>query len=115
MRLEQDFSDVMNKMWPIVVIFLGFVAGLGTGYKFTHKKVVPLVRFVAITEKEGVLKKHGIHLDKTTKCSICGNDITIENIGAVITTDGGHEFLCSKRQCMTVGNILRPVSRISKE
>ena len=43
-------------MWPIVLIFFGFILGVGTGYKVTHKKIVPFVKFVGKSEKEKVLE-----------------------------------------------------------
>jgi hypothetical protein len=103
------------EMWIIIVIFLGLIAGVGTGYKLTHKKIVPLVRFVGESDKELVLREHGIHFDQTSKCSICGDTITIENIGAAIRKDGGYTFLCSKPQCMTVSDFFTALRQTSKE
>lgn len=98
-----------------MLIFFGFILGVGTGYKVTHKKVVPFVKFVGKSEKENVLEKHGIRLTETTKCSICEDNITIENIGAVVSVNGGNTFICSKPQCMTVSDILKPISKIIKK
>lgn len=111
--LNPDIFEEVISVLPIL-IFLGFVAGLGTGYKLVHKKTVPLVRFVAETDKEKTLQEHGIRLDQTTKCSICGDIITVDNIGAVVVNKSVQTFLCSKPQCMTVSDILRSASRETK-
>jgi len=97
-------------MWPVVLIFFGFILGVGTGYKIKHKKAIPFVKFVKKSEKEKVLEMHGIRLTETTKCSICGDNITIENIGAVVSVNG-NTFTCSKPKCMTVSDILRPIHK----
>lgn len=98
-----------------MLIFFGFILGVGTGYKVTRKKIVPFVKFVEKGKKENVLEMHGIRLTETTKCSICGDNITIENIGAAISVNGNNTFICSKPQCMTVSDILRPISKTIKE
>jgi len=94
-----------------VIVFFGFILGVGTGYKATRKKVVPFVKFVEKGEKENVLEKHGMRLTETTKCSICGDNITIENIGTAVSVNGDNTFICSKPQCMTVSDILKPISK----
>ena len=102
-------------MWPIVLIFFGFILGVGTGYKVTHKKIVPFVRFVGKNEKEKVLKMHKIRLAENTKCSICGDSITIENIGVITSANGDKTFVCSKPQCITVSEMLGPISKIIRK
>ena len=102
-------------MWPIALIFFGFFLGVGTGYKVTHKKIVPFVKFVEKGEKKNALRIHGIRLTETSKCSICGDNITTENIGAVASVNGDNTFICSKPQCMTVSDILRPISKAIEE
>lgn len=102
-------------MWPILLIFFGFVLGVGTGYKVVHRKIVPLVRFVEKSDREKTLEDHRIRLDETTKCSICGDNITLENIGAAVSTKDGNVFVCSKPQCMTVSDILTPIERVIEE
>lgn len=101
-------------MWSIVFIFLGFLFGVGTGYSVTHKKIVPFVKFVEKSEKEKVLKASGIRLTENTKCSICGNTIILENIGVAVSAKDDTIFICSKPQCMTVSDILRPISKITR-
>ena len=96
-------------MWSLLMIPLGFICGVIMSYKYTHsKKIVPLIRFIDKEDKEKVLEEYNIHFNKSTKCSVCGDVITIENIGAVIPgEDGGYIYLCSKPQCMIVSNILK--------
>jgi len=98
-------------MWPIALISFAFVLGIGTGYKVTHRKIVPLVKFVEKGEREDILVKYGIRLTDTAKCSVCGDNITIENIGASISANDERTFICSKLQCMTVSDILKPISK----
>jgi len=98
-----------------MLIVFGFIFGVSTGYRVVHKKIVPFVRFVERTDREKTLEEHRIHLDETTKCSICGDNVTIENIGAVVPVKGDHVFICSKSQCMTVSDILTPITRIIEE
>ena len=102
-------------MWPLMLIFFGFILGVGTGYKVVHKKIVPFVRFVEKADREKALEKHRIRLDETTNCSVCGDNINIENIGAVVPAKGDNIFVCSKPQCMTVSDILTPINRIIEE
>ena len=103
--------DILLLSLGISSISLGFITGTIVGYKYKTKKIVPLVKFINKEDKKRVLKEYKIHLNESTKCAVCGDTITIENIGAVIPTKDGNIFLCSKSQCMTVGDLWKPIRK----
>lgn len=98
-------------MWAWFVVAFGLVAGLSVGYKYTHKKMVPIIKFVPKTDRERVLKDHNVHIDKFSRCSVCSDEITIENLGAIVKSESEIIFVCSKPQCMTLSDLLTPTIR----
>jgi hypothetical protein len=97
-------------MWQILlVVSFCFILGMVVGYKQTYKKV-PLVKFVNEDEKEKMLKEYDIELNETPICSVCGDKISLDNLGIVIPKkdkDKEEEitFVCSKRNCMIIVNV----------
>lgn len=94
-------------MWAWFLVIFGLVAGFGVGYKYNHKKVVPIVKFVSKIDREKVLEEHSVYIDKSSKCSVCGDAITIENLGAIMKSKSEITFVCPKPQCMTLSDLLR--------
>ncbi len=109
-------SDISLLSLYIALIPIGFIIGTVAGYKYKIKKTIPLVKFVHTKDKEKVLKEYGVHLDDSAKCAICGDTITLENIGAVIPTEQENVFvfICSKSKCMTVSDLWRPIHKFKK-
>lgn len=97
-------------MWALFVVVFGLVAGLGASYKYTHKKKVPLIKFVPKTDRERVLKEYGLRIGKSSKCSVCGDSITLKNLGAIMRNEAKITFVCSKSQCMTLSDLLTPTT-----
>ena len=107
-------SDMLLFCLGSILIPLGFVTGIIAGHRYKTKKIIPLVKFVTKEDKEKVLEEFKIHLDGSARCTVCDDVLTSENIGAVISTDNGKLFLCSKSQCMTVGDIWKPMGKFKK-
>ena len=94
-------------MWPLILVVSCFAIGLTIGY--THnKKKVPFVKFVNPDEKEAVLTEYGIELGESSVCSVCGDKVTLDNLGLVIPKNDEKQFICSKQSCMTVSDITTP-------
>ena len=68
-------------------------------------KEVPTIKFVRKDEAQQALESYGITLERDSKCSVCGDQITMQNIGAVVPRSHGAVFVCSKANCMAVSNI----------
>jgi len=89
-----------------IPIFIGF--GIITGYRINKKKIAIPIQFVDENDKEKVLKENNIEINKETKCDICGEKITLENLGAIKPTSSGIIFICSKSKCMHSSIIISP-------
>lgn len=90
-------------MWFLIVLPLAFLGGVMGGYIYTHKKRVPSFEFVKEKEKEKILAQHKVQLGESSVCKVCGDKVTIQNIGMVIPREQETTFICSRQQCMTVG------------
>ncbi len=94
-------------MWILFAIFpLVAIAGITAGYKLSRKKVVLPIRFVDEEDKKKILEANGLKLDENTKCSVCGETVTLENLGAVRSTPSETIFICSKSDCVNASLII---------
>lgn len=94
-------------MWILFITFpLVAMAGIVAGYKLSRKKVILPVRFVDEKDKEKILEANGLKLDERTKCSVCGETVTLKNLGAVRRTPSKTIFICSKSDCMNASLII---------
>lgn len=92
-------------MWIWLVFCLGLVAGGGIGYRHASKKAASVIEFVPKRCEEKVLRELHIQIGKDSVCSICGDLITMGNLGAILKIKSGRIFFCSKSQCMTLASI----------
>ncbi|HDI10506.1 MAG TPA: hypothetical protein ENF65_02030 [Euryarchaeota archaeon] len=72
------------------------------------RKFVPIFRFVGKSKASKYLKELGIELGEGYKCTVCGDTITEENLGAVISMNGSFKFVCTKKECMNRVHLLSP-------
>lgn len=80
---------------------------INSAYKLNRKKIVLPLQFVKERDKEKVLEENGIKLDRNTKCSICGELITLKNLCAIRQSKSGLSFICSKKSCINASLIVR--------
>ena len=92
-------------MWIWFALCLGLVAGVGIGYKHTSKKATSLIKFVPKSDEAKVLRELHIQIGNDAICSICGDRITRDNLGAILKTKSENVFFCSRSQCMTIASI----------
>jgi len=84
---------------------IGLVAGLTAGHIYS-KKNTHTVKFVSSTEKQSIISKNNIKFSEETVCSVCGQRVTIDNVGAILQTESGNTYVCSKNSCLTLSNIV---------
>ena len=92
-------------MVDLFLPFLGLFAGLTVGYCGLGKRSVPSLKFVRKGEKETTLRDYNITIDESTKCSVCSEEITVDNLGMVVPAADKSIFICSKQHCMISQNI----------
>jgi len=92
-------------IYILAFICIGFAAGMTAGH-FYHKQLAHTIKFVAPGQTSAIFEKNHIKLDEMSKCSVCSQKITIENIGAILHTGSGDTFVCSKKSCLTLSKIV---------
>lgn len=88
---------------------LGIMAGAGIGYNHITKasrKRTPLVKFVPNAEKEKILKELHVQIESEKACSVCGERITIENLGGILRTKKERAFFCPKSGCLASAGLV---------
>ena len=72
------------------------------------RKVVPVIRFARRTEVEKYLKMYNIDLDSGEyRCAVCGERVTRENVGMLVSDGSKVILVCSKPSCMAKADFLR--------
>jgi hypothetical protein len=92
-------------IYLLAFVCIGIAAGMTAGH-LHRKQSIRTIKFVTSTQTSTILEKNHIKLDETSKCSVCSQKITIENIGAILHTESGDTFVCSKKSCHTLSKIV---------
>jgi len=98
----------MLPLYIIAIVPIFMLAGAVTGYKISKKKIAFPIRFVDASCKEKILEEKGIEINEETKCEICGERVTLENLGAIKPSPSRIIFICSKPECMDSSIIISP-------
>lgn len=87
---------------------LSFCAGFTLGCYELRKKTIPSFKFVKEDEKNSIIRNYGININEDTRCVVCSEKITTDNLGIIAPSVDHSIFVCSKQQCMVTQNIFSP-------
>ena len=72
-------------------------------------KALPLISFARRSEVDKYLRMYKIDLESVEyRCAVCGEVITRDNIGIIISNGGHVKIVCSKPSCLAKINIYIP-------
>lgn len=88
-----------------LLLLLGAGITTGIGASYILDKISNDLEFCKNSEKTKVLKKYNIDLTNKT-CSVCGREITQENLGMIIPYNGDTYFICNEEKCLTLKDVV---------
>jgi len=90
----------------ILLFLLGGIVGSVVAYVTTRTEEIPYIEFVKRTNLDNVLKTYDIKMDESTKCIVCDDRVTAENLGMIVPKEHKNFFACSKNRCMTINDVV---------
>lgn len=86
----------MQILAPIV----GAGIGIAAAYGATHKPWKKRVHFVERDNLESELEELDIEISGVETCELCGDEIPVEDIGAIVLDEGEYKIICDKPKCL---------------
>ena len=74
--------------------------------KLKSKKKFFEVKFVSNEKKNEMLSKQNFNLSENSKCIVCDDRITHDNIGIFTEKSGSVIFVCNKPRCLKMNKIM---------
>ena len=87
-----------------IAVVLGGVVGAATAYRATHRRYHQ-VHFCEAEDLQEELERFKLKVAGNDRCLVCGEEISPDRIGMVVSRDGVFYEVCNSNRCMNLHDV----------